>query len=314
MLHSLRLTLYTWLQALFAAYRRLDLHLGQRFPWLRRVYAALAATLRPPRVNIQGQWVYLHPEDIGLSHDLLYGGSYEHFETTLFTAALEPGMTVLDIGANVGMYTMLAAARVGPTGRVYAFEPERENFALLTKNIAANKHTNVVPMQYAVGESDGEIPVYLAKDNRGDHRTYAPDDGFAREHYLVRLVALDHSLPPGVTPSVIKMDIQGFEMYALRGMTETLRQAERLALYTEFWPYGLAGAGVTAPAQYIEAVKALGFHVYQIDAASQALLEVPDAQALVASLSGQSYADLLCLKGEWPQLTRFLRVQERETQ
>lgn len=313
MFRAFRLTLYSWLSALFAAYRRLDLHLGQRFPWLRKLYASAAAAVRPARVNTQGQWVYLHPEDIGLSHDLLYKGGFEEFETRLFVAALEPGATVLDIGANVGIYTVLAAARVGPAGHVYAFEPERENFSLLMKNIAANGHGNVVPLQRAVGERKGEIPVYLAKDNRGDHRTYSPNDGYQREHYLVPMVTVDDALPPSATPSVIKMDIQGFEMYALRGMRQTIARADRLAVFSEFWPYGLTGAGIASPADYVDELRALGLRIYQVDDTTKAIVEVQDPRALVAALPRQSYTDLVCLKGEWPQLTRHILTREGQT-
>src|ERR1017187_7387482 len=68
---------------------------------------------------------------------------YEPETKILLSNIIRPGMTFLDVGAHVGHYTLLAARLVGPTGHVYAFEPEPENYAILTKNIALNGYTNV---------------------------------------------------------------------------------------------------------------------------------------------------------------------------
>ena len=306
MVRSVRLTLYRHLNNLLSFYHRFDLRLGKRLPWLKQPYLFLVRLLRPNRVNVLGQWVTLHIEDRVLSHSLIFEHSFEDFELQLFSRLLEPGAIVLDIGANVGIYTLVAAQRVAPMGRVYAFEPDRENFALLKQNVAANGHTNVVLMQNAVSDRPGELRLYVNTHNRGDHRTYQADDTQQRDSYPVRAITIDEALPAHVTPSVIKMDIQGFELYALRGMRKTLERAERLLLFSEFWPYGLNAASGSSTTQYLAGLTSLGFRLYQIDDATQTLREVREERQLSENLTGQANTDLLAVKGEWPQLTDIL--------
>ncbi|MCW5850982.1 MAG: FkbM family methyltransferase [Anaerolineae bacterium] len=306
MARSVKLTIYRHLTDLLSFYQRFDLRLGRRIPWLKKIYLFLVRYLRPKRVNVLGQWVTLHIEDRVLSHSLIFEHSFEDFELSLFARLLEPGAIVLDIGANVGIYTLIAAQRVGPTGRVYAFEPDRENFALLKQNVAANGHTNVVLMQNAVSDRPGELRLYVNAHNRGDHRTYQADDTQLRDSYSVRAINIDGALPADVTPSIIKMDIQGYELYALRGMRNTLERAERLLLFSEFWPYGLNAADASSTTQYLDELTRLGFHLYQIDASTHTLKEVVEERQLSEPLSGQANTDLLGVKGHWPQLTEIL--------
>ena len=101
--------------------------------------------------------MHVHAEgDIHISTQLRERGLWEPFETELIRRSLAPGARFLDAGANLGYFSVLAAARVGERGRVYAFEPEPRNFALLEANLALNGYDErALACQAALSEADG---------------------------------------------------------------------------------------------------------------------------------------------------------------
>src|SRR5207245_2930011 len=97
-------------------------------------------------------------------------GVWEKDVTAYLMKLIESGMVVVDIGANVGYYTLLAAEKVGSHGKVLAFEPEPSRYALLEKNVRANDLKNVIPVQKAVSNKTGAARLYLdPRHNSGDH-------------------------------------------------------------------------------------------------------------------------------------------------
>jgi len=90
--------------------------------------------------------MYIDSRDTTVGTSLLKWGFFEKYETKLFKKSIKRGMVVLDIGANIGYYTLLAARLVGDEGKVFAFEPDPYNYSLLRKNIEANRYNNVIPM------------------------------------------------------------------------------------------------------------------------------------------------------------------------
>jgi FkbM family methyltransferase len=99
-------------------------------------------------------------------------GNAERFEMDLWSDSLRPGMVVADVGANLGLYTLLAAERVGPAGRVHSFEPDPQNAALLRRNVAANVYNNVVLHEAAVADRQGVVALHRCPEHHGDHRIY----------------------------------------------------------------------------------------------------------------------------------------------
>ncbi|MDQ6948841.1 MAG: FkbM family methyltransferase [Actinomycetota bacterium] len=227
---------------------------------------------------------------------------FEPFESELFVAAMAPGLLVLDIGANIGYYTLLAAAGIGASGRVLAFEPDEENFRVLCRNVAANSDSNVAPYRLAVSDSSDPVNLYLCEGNKGDHRTYEVP---GRASVSVSCVMLD-SFPDlmGCAPSVIKMDIQGAEMRALQGMRGLASRSEAVALFTEYWPEGLSEAGTEA-AEFVSLLTELGFKLALIDEASRSLRGVRTVEEIAAGLGPYGEANLLCTRGTWPSLDQF---------
>jgi len=161
-------------------------------------------------------------------------------ERQLLRSTLPAGAVVVDAGANIGIYSQFLSRCVGPTGVVHSFEPSPGNFRRLqsaTRNLA-----NVRLSQAAVGECSGRSKLYLSDKLNVDHRTYT-SEGESRRAVPIDIIALDDYFKPGQRVDLIKMDIQGYELHALRGANRVLADNPSAKLIFEFWPYGLKQAG-----------------------------------------------------------------------
>ncbi len=153
---------------------------------------------------------------------------------------LSAGDVVVDAGANIGVYSQFLSSCVGPTGVVHSFEPSPENFRRLQS--ATRKLANVRLSQAAVGECSGRSKLYVSDQLNVDHRTYETE-GDSRPAVQIDVIALDDYFKPGQRVDLIKMDIQGYELHALRGANRVLADNPSAKLLLEFWPYGLKQAG-----------------------------------------------------------------------
>jgi len=195
----------------------------------------------------------------------LYKPLYYHYKRNsdrakiaLLQDYLKPNMNVVDIGANIGFYTELFSNAVGPGGRVIAFEPDRINFSHLQK-LAQN---NIVLENKAIGNTNQLIKLYLSEDLNVDHRTY--DDGSGRKYNEVESVRLDDYLDDNQKIDLIKIDVQGYDFFAVQGMQKTIRFSENIMLITEFWPYGLKKAGIKSN-DFLNLIKDCGLKYYLLD-------------------------------------------------
>src|SRR5207237_678248 len=158
-------------------------------------------------------------------------------------------------GANIGYYTLVFAELVGDSGRVFAFEPEPANFALLSENTGLNGRANVTLVNAAVADAGGRLPLYLAGENKGDHRLF-DSPGESRDSVAVEVVQLDEYLADHPREiDFVKIDIQGSEGGALEGMASLLERSRDVELLVEFWPDGLRTFG-TDPEEFLESLEA----------------------------------------------------------
>jgi FkbM family methyltransferase len=262
--------------------------LGQIKP-IRAVYDRLFHFLKPKSVMVQGHRMWLDDRD---TLELATHEIYEPFETALLKKEIKPGQTVLDIGANIGYYTLIAAKLVGPKGKVYAFEPDPDNFALLKKNVEANGYVNVVLLNQAVSDKTSTAKLFLNKTNKGDHRLYDSKDG--RPSITVQTVKLDDFFKMlDKKIHFIKMDIQGSEARALNGMKNLVHQNASLKLVTEFSPGSLRLNGQN-PRKYLQTLRQCGFKLKEIaekdhilkPADQRSLLSLPDDSNIYTNLLG----------------------------
>ena len=157
--------------------------------------------------------------------------------------SLGPGHVFLDIGANVGVYTILSARTVGEAGRVVAFEPEIRHFSRLQENLTLNGLCNVRPFRVALGEEEGAGRLYVK--GTPSPSLVAPGGHLeaSAEYEPVEVVIGDefwkiHDLPP---PRVVKIDVEGFELSVLRGLRGLLSGPATRLLVCEIHPW----AGIT---------------------------------------------------------------------
>ncbi|MPM40137.1 hypothetical protein SDC9_86776 [bioreactor metagenome] len=154
---------------------------------------------------------------------------YEPYETQLILRQTKKGNTIIDVGANIGYYTVLLADKVGRTGKVYAFEPDKINFEILEKNIEANHLKNVEIINAAVGSKAGKLKLHKSKENLGDHKLYGND----KEIEEVKIIKLDEYIKEKV--DLMKIDTQGWEPEVIGGAKNIINK-NRPVIFLEYSP------------------------------------------------------------------------------
>jgi FkbM family methyltransferase len=249
----------------------------------------------PASLRRHGAVIVLNQRDAVVSGAITFG-VYEPAETVFFCAACQPGMTFLDIGANIGYYTALASKRIGEQGRIIALEPDPENFRYLQQNVAANGAHNAVCIQKAAAGESGVLRLYVNPENRGDNRLYAND--LCDSSYEVEVSTVDTMLEEcGVERvDLVKIDVQGFEGHVLRGMRQTIQRSEDLILLTEFWPFGLRSAG-TSPEDLLVELEDAGLRLYELTPKG-GLAHLTDKKAFIERHPGRKYANIVAVRGD----------------
>lgn len=232
-----------------------------------RGFAMMAA---PALVRVlDGLPVWLVPGD-ELSRALLLSGSYEPETLLAIQALLPPGGVFVDVGAHCGLISAFAARRVGPTGRVVSFEPSPREFARLQANLAAGDFTWVIAHQAAIADTEGEVTLRLAEPGHAGHNTigsaFAYEGVAVAELAQVRATTLDAALAGLDRCELIKLDIEGAELRALRGGAAALARL-RPALILEVFDRALAGSGDTV-AGLMAWLAANGYQARDIDPAT----------------------------------------------
>ncbi|MCB0254092.1 MAG: FkbM family methyltransferase [Anaerolineae bacterium] len=227
------------------------------------------------RDTIISKWLYLY-------------GCWEPYESGLMKELLQPGMIVVDVGAHIGYYSILAATSIGHDGHVYSFEPAPENYGLLTSNVEINRLIESITAENAAVLDDAsETRLYLSSYNTGDHRIYQTDPiddnifnaGQSRKDLMsIPAVRIDDYLGElGVSKvDMVKIDVQGAEMGVLLSARETLRRNPSLVLFIEYWPHGLMLCGTDPSTLLTFLTKDLGFALYLIDSEQRQLNEIVD--------------------------------------
>jgi FkbM family methyltransferase len=197
-----------------------------------------------------GNQVYQHAFPIYRPVYAAYKAWADSAERQLLRQILIPGDVAVDAGANIGIYSQFLVRCVGPSGAVYSFEPAPENFERL--RAAARGFSNMHILQAAVGERSRKAELYVSETLNVDHRSYVTANS-TRRTVQIEMVALDDYFSPGRRVDLIKMDIQGYELQALRGADRVLADNPATKLLLELWPYGLKQAG----ANWVDLIDAL---------------------------------------------------------
>ena len=218
-------------------------------------FLALRQRLAEPQlVSLPQFQIYARPADYFIGGAIIRDQVYEPHITRLLTDLLRPGHTFIDVGANIGYFTLLAAALVGEPGRVIAFEPNPQNCELLRRSIAANAFGNITLHQNAVAETEAEFLFdtvgYSSNGRLLPGREAGQPPGRAGQ-YPVQAVTLDHALSDLAQIDVIKIDAEGSEPRVLAGMA-TILARHRPIILTEFAPTMIEATSQTAPLAYLQ--------------------------------------------------------------
>jgi FkbM family methyltransferase len=210
-----------------------------------------------------------------MSKLIFVDGLFEPNEFVFLASFLRPGMTFVDVGANDGAYTVFAARRVGPTGRVVAVEPSSRELERLTANLELNGIANVTAVQVASGDVSGHTPLAIAAYGHEGQNTVGtevvnPKVGTVR-HEEVEMRRLDDILDAAGVGKVdfVKVDVEGSEPQVLVGAERTLA-VHRPVLQLELEPEWLARRG-SSPDDVFRLLETAGYSAWTFDGVTGAL-------------------------------------------
>jgi FkbM family methyltransferase len=221
-------------------------------------------------------------------HVLLFG--IEPDVSKILKKKLQKGMTVLDIGGNVGLICRICAKQVGPEGHVRTFEPDPYTRGFLEHNVRKCRNVTVSPIALSDENAVAKLHIHPGSGTANsllefDASSHAVD---------VQCMTLDSYLAehPELKPDCIKIDVEGAEPKVLAGMTETIKRFPGLFLLIEFCPRNLANGGYTA-SDYFSLLEKLGLasEIIHDDGNSS---PVPSLDDLLKELGSQVYCNLIC--------------------
>jgi FkbM family methyltransferase len=211
-----------------------------------------------------------------LAREVYFTGQYEPQETTLIEALLKPGQTFVDVGAHWGYFSLLASQKVGKLGRVISIEADPRLYATLSRNVLRNALAQIDPIHVAAATEMGVLRMSGYKeldDNWGLSRLLgAAQSGEDGNVFEVPTASIDALLDErGVAEvDVLKMDIEGAEALALRGMEAGLRSARYRVLIIELHPAALPEFG-SSVALLMEFLTSFGYRAWRIDHSKRAM-------------------------------------------
>lgn len=212
-----------------------------------------ARRMEPESVDLGEFRIWVRRADPQVGLPIARDRQYEPHLTAKLRSVLGRGAVFVDVGANVGFFTLLAAGRVGPEGRVHAFEARADNVALLRRSLADNGFAQVDVHECAVSDRAGRLAFFASGTWYSNGRIVGDDEAGSEQLPRVPAVALDEVLADAPRIDVIKMDIEGAEAKALAGMRGLLRR-HRPLLLTEFSPDLLRVSSGVEPEAYLAAL------------------------------------------------------------
>jgi len=211
-----------------------------------------------------GAKLYVDCGDVALAPWLLLDGLWEASVTSWFHRVVRPGDHVVDVGANIGYFSVLSAKLVGPTGRVIGFEPHPRLRPLAARNLAANAlHGHAEVRQAAAWSESAELTFHVREHYAGNssltplHANTLDQLADSERPVAVRAVALDDELDGFGRVDLLKIDVEGAEVRVLRGLRRTLDANPDARLLCEWAPAGIRSLG-DDPDELLEGFRSLG--------------------------------------------------------
>ncbi|GEM_PF-1871038 len=208
----------------------------------------------PMRVNLCQQYC----------GDIYYGIGFEHSELSLVKQFVRKDDRFFDVGANIGVYTLLASQLVGEGGRVHSFEPLSDANELLRSNVSLNRCVNVTVNPVAVGEQNGEVPIYINAQNALSSLGNT-NRGKILKSQTVQILTLDtYAKSAGVSKiDFLKIDVEGFEGHVLRGAEKLIEASPNLMVMSELAKKNFSPLGFSVK-DVLDWMRGRGFEIWMI--------------------------------------------------
>lgn len=276
-------------------------------PFRKELYNLIFQTIWPygEILEIQGSKMYvnIHDKNPAIRETFqayAINQIHEPATTSLFKKIVKKGDVVVDLGANIGYFTLLAANLTGKEGRIYCFEPEPKNYSYLLKNIKLNNYANVSANQKAVSDKNGKTRLYICEHDTGHHtinqyegiKNYKPNIENKENFVEIETVTLDNYLERKERAvDVIKIDVEGAEMLALLGMDGIIRKSKNLKMFIEFFPLLIKSMG-SSPEDFVrKLLNDYSFSIFIIpddyNASNEKMIKINSVEELMSFCQGE---------------------------
>jgi len=256
----------------------------------------IESSLKTNYAQVWAGKMFLHPND---AFRLSIYGIHGTHDFKIIKNNVKDGDNVIDLGANIGYFTLILAKLVGPTGKVFAFEPDPRNLALLKKNVEYNNYKNVIIVPKAVSNVNDKCTLYTGQKTFGQNKIYKPKNTKIQKFIPIdsETVRLDDFFKTnGLLDKIsfIKMDVEGAEFLALSGMKEILKLNKNIKIFTEAEISYLEDAGSSYD-QFIDLLTENDFTFSLADNRSETLTKVNKSQ-LEKILNDEGSVNIFCVR------------------
>lgn len=259
--------------------------------WIRRLNNKLREKLKPEFIITQeGHKIFLDKQD-SLHLSIYNNWERENFQLETMKKIVKEGDFVVDVGANIGFYTLILAKLVGDEGKVFAFEPHPMNVSLLKKNIKANNYENVIVIERAISNEKKNMKLYIDNQSIACSSLVCLTDSHDT-NIIVEVNTLDNYFKY-MKINFMKIDVEGFEGHVIEGSKKIIKN-NNVKIMTEICPPALEGSGF-GQENYLKLLKEQGFNLYNINEKNKELVLVGVSELMNINPFTKN---LLCIKNE----------------
>ena len=268
-----------------------------RIPGVLEVYKFLYYSLLPKdslvKVKIFGNTLVVDAKDMGgVGLSIIFDKIYHRTMTNYLQNTIKEGMVFVDIGANIGYFSVIASKLVGNSGKVIAFEPEKHNFELLEMNVQINACNNISCINKAISNIESNSDLFVDKISFGSASLVSPSKyvrTFSHEKYLVETISLDKFIDTKV--DIVKIDVEGYETKVIDGMKRILLENRDIILIVEYIPYGAVRIN-RKPCEMFDALTNVGFSLFDIDERNNKVCPIT-ADVIIKKYTGNETTNIL---------------------
>ena len=269
---------------------------GKKNKLINLTVHGIESSLKTNYAQVWAGKMFLHPND---AFRLSIYGIHGTHDFKIIKNNVKDGDNVIDLGANIGYFTLILAKLVGPTGKVFAFEPDPRNLALLKKNVEYNNYKNVIIVPKAVSNVNDKCTLYTGQKTFGQNKIYKPKNTKIQKFIPIDSETVrfdDFFKTNGLLDKIsfIKMDVEGAEFLALSGMKEILKLNKNIKIFTEAEISYLEDAGSSYD-QFIDLLTENDFTFSLADNRSETLTKVNKSQ-LEKILNDEGSVNIFCVR------------------